>query len=107
MGPCPACRGGGIGRRIFVEIPVETETEQRGNDHSGIRRANARPPTDRFAPAPLAFSAGAAVASRPLVGRGLHSSTFRLNVSTLVGQGLHPGVIKGVFTGCHDILEGV
>jgi hypothetical protein len=36
---------------------------------------------------------------RPVV-RGLHSPTFRLNVSALCGIGVHLGVVLGVFRRC-------
>ena len=44
-------------------------------------------------------------------GRGLHSSTFQLNVRAFCGVGLHVAVFKGVFRSCaggsYGILGGV
>jgi len=39
-------------------------------------------------------------------GRGLHSSTFRLNVSAFCGQGVHLGVAQGVFRRWYGVLGG-
>ena len=63
------------------------------------------PPLVRSAPfvwrdnTPGSFSAGRAV-RRVYTGRGLHSSTFRLNVSSLCG-------IRGAFRGCLGGVYGV
>jgi len=35
--------------------------------------------------------------------RGLHSSTFRLNLSALCGIGVHLGVVEGVFRRCRGV----
>ena len=38
--------------------------------------------------------------------RGLHSSTYRLNVSVSVGWGVHLGVAYGVFRMCEGVIQG-
>jgi hypothetical protein len=35
----------------------------------------------------------------PIVGRGIHSSTFQLNVGAFFGMGIVPGVFTGCFGG--------
>ena len=40
------------------------------------------------------------------MGRGLHSSTFRLNLSAFRGIGVHLGVIYGVSRGCLGGVRG-
>jgi len=42
----------------------------------------------------------------PNVGRGLHSSTFRLNVSAFCGRGVHVGVVWGLCRGCLGGVRG-
>jgi len=37
-------------------------------------------------------------------GRGLHSSTFQLNVSAFCGQGVRRGVVEG---GVEEVLGGI
>jgi len=39
--------------------------------------------------------------------RGLHSSTFRLNVSAFCGIGVLLGVVQGAFRGCSEGVQGV
>jgi len=39
--------------------------------------------------------------------RGLHSSTFRLNLSAFCGIGLHLVVVQGVFRRCQGVLRNV
>ena len=39
-------------------------------------------------------------------GRGLHSSTFRLNVSALCGIGVHFGGLSGIFRWCPVGVRG-
>jgi len=41
------------------------------------------------------------------VGRGLHSSTFRLNVSAFCGIGVHLGIFYAVLRRCYGILGGI
>ena len=38
-------------------------------------------------------------------GRGLHSSTFRLNLCAFYGIGVHVGVVEGVFRRCQWVLR--
>ena len=49
----------------------------------------------------------AAVAFAVGMGRGLHSFTFRLNLSTFCGIGLLIDFVSGVFRLCHGVLGGV
>ena len=46
------------------------------------------------------------VAEVPLL-RGLHSSTFQLNVSAVDVMGLHFGGVSGMFTRCHGVLGNI
>jgi hypothetical protein len=41
------------------------------------------------------------------LGRGSHSSTFRLNFSAFYGIGVHLGVAYWVFRGCQGVLGDV
>jgi hypothetical protein len=40
-------------------------------------------------------------------GRGLHSSTFRLNLSALCGIGVHLGVVQGLCRRCQGVLRSI
>ena len=40
-------------------------------------------------------------------GRGLHSSTFWLNLSTFCGIGVHVGILLGVFRMCQGVLRSI
>jgi cullin 1 len=40
-------------------------------------------------------------------GRGLHSSTFRLNFSAFCGTGVHSGFVEAVFRRCEGVLRSI
>jgi len=54
---------------------------------------------------PLAEGIAEARSGRRGVGRGLHSSTFRLNLSALCGMWVHAGVVEGVFRRCQGVIR--
>ena len=43
--------------------------------------------------------------SERVQGRGLHSSTFRLNISAFCGTGVHMLVVEGVFRRCQGVFR--
>ena len=46
-------------------------------------------------------------ACNPIHGRGLHSSTFRLNLSAFCGIGVRLGVVQGMLRRCNGVLGGL